>query len=54
MSKGVIAKVSGPLVVATGLPEAKMFDVVRVGKFMERNYLYRFMKRLQVWARGIR
>jgi V/A-type H+-transporting ATPase subunit A len=32
MSKGVIAKVSGPLVVATGLPEAKMFDVVRVGK----------------------
>lgn len=32
MKKGVIVKVSGPLVVATGLPEAKMFDVVRVGK----------------------
>jgi V/A-type H+-transporting ATPase subunit A len=32
MSKGVIQKVSGPLVVATGLPEARMFDVVRVGE----------------------
>ncbi|MDD4568915.1 MAG: V-type ATP synthase subunit A [Tepidanaerobacteraceae bacterium] len=32
MKKGVIVKVSGPLVVATGLPEAKMFDVVRVGE----------------------
>lgn len=32
MKKGVIVKVSGPLVVAKGLPEAKMFDVVRVGK----------------------
>lgn len=32
MKNGVIVKVSGPLVVATGLPEAKMFDVVRVGK----------------------
>ncbi|TYP58781.1 ATP synthase subunit A [Thermosediminibacter litoriperuensis] len=31
MSQGVIAKVSGPLVVATGLPGAKMFDVVKVG-----------------------
>ncbi len=32
MTSGVIEKVSGPLVVATGLPEAKMFDVVRVGE----------------------
>ncbi|AYO31798.1 MAG: V/A-type H+/Na+-transporting ATPase subunit [Thermoanaerobacteraceae bacterium] len=32
MSHGVVVKVSGPLVVATGLPEAKMFDVVKVGK----------------------
>lgn len=32
MKKGTIVKVSGPLVVATGLPEAKMFDVVRVGE----------------------
>jgi V/A-type H+-transporting ATPase subunit A len=32
MSQGVVVKVSGPLVVAKGLPEAKMFDVVRVGR----------------------
>lgn len=31
MSKGFVVKVSGPLVMAKGLPEAKMFDVVRVG-----------------------
>jgi len=30
-SKGYIVRVSGPLVVARGLPEARMFDVVRVG-----------------------
>lgn len=29
---GKIVKVSGPLVVATGIPEIKMYDVVRVGK----------------------
>lgn len=29
---GKILKVSGPLVVATGIPEIKMYDVVRVGK----------------------
>jgi len=32
MSQGTVVKVSGPLVVATGLPEAKMYDVVKVGK----------------------
>lgn len=32
MNQGVVVKVSGPLVVATGLPEARMFDVVKVGK----------------------
>jgi V/A-type H+-transporting ATPase subunit A len=32
MSQGVVMKVSGPLVVAKGLPEAKMFDVVKVGR----------------------
>ncbi len=32
MTNGVVVKVSGPLVVATGLPEAKMFDVVKVGE----------------------
>ncbi|MCG1012305.1 ATP synthase subunit A [Tepidanaerobacter sp. GT38] len=32
MTNGVVVKVSGPLVVATGLPQAKMFDVVKVGQ----------------------
>jgi len=32
MKKGIITKVSGPLVVARGLPSAKMYDVVLVGK----------------------
>ena len=32
MSKGKIVKVSGPLVVATGLEDANMSDVVRVGE----------------------
>ena len=31
MSKGVITKISGPLVVASGMRDANMFDVVRVG-----------------------
>lgn len=30
MSKGTIVKVSGPLVIASGMREANMFDVVRV------------------------
>ena len=32
MSKGTIKKVAGPLVVATGMRDANMFDVVRVSK----------------------
>ena len=32
MIQGTIIKVSGPLVVAGGMREANMFDVVRVGK----------------------
>lgn len=32
MSQGKIVKVSGPLVVASGMEEADMFDVVRVGE----------------------
>lgn len=32
MKKGIITKVSGPLVVARGLQNAKMYDVVLVGK----------------------
>lgn len=30
--KGKIVKISGPLVIAQGIPEARMFDVVRVGE----------------------
>jgi V/A-type H+-transporting ATPase subunit A len=30
--KGRIVKVSGPLVIGTGIPQIKMYDVVRVGK----------------------
>lgn len=32
MKKGEIVKISGPLVVAKGIPGARMFDVVRVGE----------------------
>ncbi|MCC8022653.1 MAG: V-type ATP synthase subunit A, partial [Clostridiales bacterium] len=32
MSKGTIRKVSGPLVVASGMRDANMFDVVRVSE----------------------
>lgn len=32
MSKGTVVKVSGPLVVASGMRDANMFDVVRVGE----------------------
>ena len=30
--EGTVIKVSGPLIVAEGMADAKMFDVVRVGK----------------------
>ena len=32
MSEGLIVKVSGPLVVARGLPDPKMYDLVKVGR----------------------
>jgi V/A-type H+/Na+-transporting ATPase subunit A len=32
MSNGVVYRVTGPLVAAKGLEDAKMFDVVRVGE----------------------
>ena len=32
MSKGVIRKVAGPLVIAEGMRDANMFDVVRVSE----------------------
>ena len=32
MSEGKVFKISGPLVVATGMEKANMFDVVHVGE----------------------
>ena len=32
MSQGKVVKVSGPLVIASGMEEANMYDVVRVGE----------------------
>ena len=32
LNYGKVIKISGPLVVAEGMQDAKMFDVVRVGK----------------------
>ena len=32
MEKGIITKVSGPLVVANGMKDAKMYEVVRVSE----------------------
>ena len=44
MSKGVIKKVAGPLVIASGMRDANMFDVVRVSKQRLRR-LFRYMRR---------
>ena len=30
--QGTIVKVSGPLIVASGMAESKMYDVVRIGE----------------------
>ena len=32
MAEGIIKKVAGPLVIAEGMKDANMFDVVRVSK----------------------
>ena len=32
MAKGIIKKVAGPLVIAEGMKECNMYDVVRVGE----------------------
>jgi len=32
MTNGKIVSISGPLVIADSLPEAKMYEVVRIGK----------------------
>ena len=56
MSQGRIVKVSGPLVIAEGMKDANMFDVVRVseyeliGEILEYTTTgrqYRFMRKLQ-------
>lgn len=53
-SKGVIKKVAGPLVIAEGMRDANMFDVVRVsdkhliGEIIEMQKIehqFRFMRR---------
>ena len=44
MKKGTIIKVSGPLVVAKGIPEARMYDMVRVG---EKNLIGEIIQRLE-------
>ena len=36
MTKGNIVKVSGPLVIAEGMRDANMFDVVRVSRSMRK------------------
>ena len=52
---GKIVKVSGPLVVATGLQEANMADVVRVGEQgLIGEVLTMSMRRLPAWVPGRR
>ena len=59
MSEGIVKKVAGPLVIASGMQDANMFDVVKVGKQgligeiieMKTEHQYRFMKKLPDWDR---
>lgn len=56
-SKGIIRKVAGPLVIADGMRDANMFDVVRVsdkkliGEIIEmhddQGHLFRYMRKRQ-------
>ena len=52
MSKGTIKKVAGSLVIAEGMRDANMYDVVRVseqrliGEIIEM-HLFRYMRRLR-------
>ena len=51
MSKGTIKKVAGPLVIASGMRDANMFDVVRVSDerlIGEMKRRFRYMRRLPV------
>ena len=63
MSQGTIVKVSGPLVVAAGMENADMFDVVRVGdlgligeiiEMRGDRVLFRCMRKPQGLDRGLR
>ncbi len=36
--QGTIVKVSGPLIVASGMADVQMFDVVRVSKQQDRRH----------------
>lgn len=56
MSRGTIKKVAGPLVIAKGMRDANMYDVVRVSsqrligeiiEMMKMRLPYRYMRRLQ-------
>ena len=53
MSKGKIKKVAGPLVIAEGMRDANMYDVVRVsnqrliGEIMEIRLPYRYTRKPQ-------
>ena len=55
MSTGVIKKVAGPLVIAEGMRDANMFDVVRVseqrliGEIIERHQVSDLENRLNLW-----
>jgi len=60
VSQGTIVKVSGPLVIAEGMRDANMFDVVRVSEHrligeiiecMEIEPPSRYTRKLQAWAR---
>ena len=59
MSRGTIKKVAGPLVIAKGMRDANMYDVVRVssqrliGEIIEmhEDEASRYMRRLQDFAR---
>ena len=43
--KGTIVKVSGPLIVADGMADVQMYDVVRVSEKKLIGRAYRYMKK---------
>ena len=54
MSKGVIKKVAGPLVIAEGMRDANMSDVVRVSSQRLIGRPSRCMRRHPAWDPGNR